>query len=243
VPARARRHVRGGEGVARACRVGVDGPRRHVRLAVLRDDRRADRPARHEHLRHTQLAHVPDGGGLLLGELQHVDVTEDASVECAAQLERADLARAHEALPVVEDSPPAREPGERVLIEVAVQQGGHVQPAHAAQQGLGDVAHAPRLADRVDHHRAHARRVVRERERRRLPTALHGDRKPERREPVAERVTVGLAALRDDDRAVAQRMQRTRRMERPAADARRRACNDVTRQMSDHAERGHGPEA
>jgi hypothetical protein len=55
--------------------------------------------------------------------------------------------------------------------------------------------------------------------------------------------TFGLAALRKEHSVVTERAQRPPGVPRAAADPRRCAGDDVTREMSDYAERPHGREA
>src|SRR5204863_6284017 len=107
------------------------------------------------------------------------------------------------------------------------------QPLDRLQQLLRDVLAAKGLADRIDPHRARRMLVVGEGERRGL--AARGDRRrqAERRELSSITGPVGLAAFRDDDRVLTQRVERARCMPRPAADARRRTGDDVTREWSD----------
>ena len=59
----------------------------------------------------------------------------------------------------------------------------------------------------------------------------------------AERVLVLRPARGDDDGVRAERGECARRVPRPAADARRGARDDVTREMPDHGERRHGSQA
>ena len=152
-------------------------------------------------------------------------------VEVGVELERPERRPADEALPVEQHVRRARND------DVAAQERRDLHP-------VGVDLGRERLADRVDRHRPSAALVVREGERRRRrPRAWSSNGTPVLGELRAERVLVLRPARRDDYGVRAERGQRARRVPRPAADARRAARDDVTREMPDHGERRHGSQA
>ncbi len=118
-----------------------------------------------------------------------------------------------------------------------------MQGLDAAQQARRRLVELPRLADDVDVHRPHAVGVVREGELRGLAARRERCRQTDRREASLPLRSVGFAALREEHGVVAERAQRPSGVPGAAADPRRSAGDDVTREMSDYAERPHGREA
>ena len=130
----------------------------------------------------------------------------------------------------VEHQPAAEaEPLEGGGIEVAAQQRRDVQPLDPAQQHALRLVRPPRLADGFDGHRARAVGVVGEREARRLAAGGERSRQADGGELALEASTVVLAALREDHRLLAERVQGATGVPRRAADPRRGAGDDVAR--------------
>ena len=169
-------------------------------------------------------------------------MAQERPVEVPVERERAEPARANQSVAVEQHAPAARDPLEHLGREVVAQQRRHVRPLDSAQHALRLVGFGPRLPDRVDAHLAAAVGVVPEGEGRRLAGRNERDRQAERRETTVVRAPLGLTALRDHDRLLLERPQRTSRVPGAASDARGPAVYDVTRKRADHGERSHDPQ-
>src|SRR5919201_3844232 len=104
-----------------------------------------------------------------------------------------------------------------MAVDVPSEQGHDMQEVRSAQEWGRNIVCNERIADRVHVHGPGAVLVVGEREAGlQLPDGYSG-RQAERSQTALEVAMPGLAALRNDDRVVAQRVQRPRRVPRPAA--------------------------
>ena len=216
--------------------------------ASVHDHDRAADPEREHDLRDAEVGErVPVAAGehvgLLLRDLENRDVPQHVRVEVGVERERPRRRHAHEPLRVEQQPAPRAETLERRRVEVAAQKRRDVQRLDAAQQAGRRLVEAPRLADDIDVHRPRAVRVIGEGERRRLAARRERRRQADRREAPLPLRAVGVAALREEHGVVAEQAQGAPGVPGAAAYARRGARDDVTREMSDYAERPHGREA
>jgi hypothetical protein len=144
---------------------------------------------------------------------------------------------------VEQDAPPMSDPRKRLRREVAPQQGSNVNPFHPPEGAFRFIAVAPWLTDRLDAHLPAAVGVVVEGEGRRLAGGCERDRNPERRQTTEIRAPVRLAAFRDDDRLLRQRVDGARGVPWASADSWLAAADDVTRKRADDGERPHDRQA
>ena len=154
--------------------------------------------------------------GLLVVQLQHLDVVEDVA-DVLVRVQRPDRRRADEALEVDEELPSVRgERGERVGGKVGARERADVDPDRVAG-GSDRLVGRPRIADGVLPHDPPVALVVEAvlgRRRRLVPA------RPEARRPRAAGTSVGAmlgAARRLDVRVGAEARERPGRVEDPAA--------------------------
>jgi hypothetical protein len=152
------------------------------------------------------------------------------------------LGHANEPLRIEQQPAAQPEPLERGRVEVAAQQRSDVKPLDAAEEHSLRLVRAPRLADRIDGHRARAVGVVREREARRLAAGCKRRGQPESGEPSLEARAVVVAALREEHRLLSEQMERAAGIPRRTAETGSGAGDDVAREVSDDCERPHGRE-
>ena len=222
----------------------LDGNGGNVLDGVGGDDPRPLRAEREDHLGHAEglqplgLRTADERLGLLVVQLEHLDVVEDVA-DVLVGVQRADGRGANEPLEVDEETSAVGGEGRECLRrEVGARQRADVDPRRVGH-GRDGLLRQPRVADRVLPHDPPVSLVV-EAVRRRRRGLDPGDGQAEGLERREQRRAIRGAARGADDGVGAEMGERARAPEYAAPRARRGTGDDVAGDVSDRGDRHAG---